>query len=205
VPDIPRVSRLFCEDTVLIYAQHTGYNVALQHNQNVMQMNGIPQCTSARVQRVPSSVVGTIDEPGCSAGLLGITFEQETTMLKTMSAALLAMSVLAVPALAAQSSATTANAPLVKATQGKSVESKTQVSTPPSIQATTTQARPGALNANAKMGKRLHRKHLSIHHRHHGKLAAMKTSSSLHAMPKATLKTAPKISQKPVAATSRRG
>jgi hypothetical protein len=61
-------------------------------------------------------------------------------MLKTISAALLAVSVLAAPALAASGNAR--QAPVVK----------------------TLQVKPSVLNANAKMGHH-HRHH--IHHRHH--------------------------------------
>lgn len=71
-------------------------------------------------------------------------------MLKTISAALLAVSVLAAPALAAGPSKTTA-APVAKSVQVK----------------------PSVLNANAKMGRH-HVKHYR-HHRSHKKMAAHKT------------------------------
>ena len=80
-------------------------------------------------------------------------------MLKTISAALLAVSMLAAPAMAA-GSGKTMQAPAVKATQVK----------------------PSALNANAKMGRH-HVKHV----RHHGsrkKMSALKT----HQVSKATIK-----------------
>jgi hypothetical protein len=109
-------------------------------------------------------------------------------MLKTISAALLAVSVLAAPALAAESGKTTANTSIIK---------------------TTTQVKPAVLNANAKMGKHHHhRTHLSHHYRHHGKIAAMKTiQPKAHAKTafKTTLKTAPKVSLKPAVSTTRRG
>jgi len=169
--------------------------MARQHNQIVIQMNRVRQFTSECIQRRVPNVVGMIDESGCSAGDLEIPFEQETSMLKTISAALLAVSVLAAPALAAQSGKTTANAAVIRTTQAR--------------QATTTRVKPAALNANAKMGKHHHRKHLSSHHRHHGKMAAMKAIQ-----PKAqikttlktnTFKTAPKLSLKPSASRTGRG
>jgi hypothetical protein len=70
-------------------------------------------------------------------------------MLKTISAALLAVSVLAAPALAA-GPGRTAPAPDIKATQVK-----------PDIKATQVK-KAGVLNANAKMGH-----HHMKHHRHH--------------------------------------
>jgi len=130
-------------------------------------------------------------------------------MLKTISAALLAASVLAAPVLAAESTKTTANAPVIKTTQAKTALNKTAVKTSDAktihgktVQSTTTQAKPAALNANAKMVKH-HRKHLSYHHRHHGKMAALKTQPMAQA--KTTFKTAPKVSLKPGASATKRG
>lgn len=71
-------------------------------------------------------------------------------MLKTISAALVAVSVLAAPALAA-GQAKTAQAPVIKAEQVK-------------------QTKPSALNANAKMGR-----HHVRHHRYHKHMGALKT------------------------------
>jgi hypothetical protein len=65
-------------------------------------------------------------------------------MIKTISAALLAVSVLAAPAMAGTVRSASHAAPA-----GKFV-----------------QAKPGVLNANAKMG-RYHHRH-GYHHRHHG-------------------------------------
>jgi hypothetical protein len=75
------------------------------------------------------------------------------TMFKTISAALLAVSVLAAPAFAAAGSEKTAKAPAVKAAQVK----------------------PSTLNANAKMGH--HGKHMR-HHRAHKKVSAVKTHTA---------------------------
>ena len=74
-------------------------------------------------------------------------------MLKTISAALLAVSVLAAPALAAGTDKT-APAPVTKSVQVKA----------------------SALNANAKMGRH-HVRHAS-HHRFHKQMAARKTHQS---------------------------
>jgi len=99
-----------------------------------------------------------IDEPGHPTGHLVIPFKEETTMLKTISAALLAVSVLAAPAFAGQATnqaTKTAQAPVVKAEQVK-------------------QTKPSALNANARMGRHQVR-HAGYHHRHHKHFGALKT------------------------------
>jgi hypothetical protein len=88
-------------------------------------------------------------------------------MLKTISAALLAVSVLAAPALAATASKTT-TAPVSKTT------------TAPVIKAD--QAKSKVLNANARMGRH-HVKHVR-HYRHHKQMAGLKT----HAAPKLAVK-----------------
>jgi hypothetical protein len=71
-------------------------------------------------------------------------------MLKTISAALLAVSVLAAPALAAGSGKTT-HAPVAR----------------------TAQLKPGVLNANARMGH--HPSHFRHHARFHNHIGALKT------------------------------
>lgn len=81
-------------------------------------------------------------------------------MLKTIFAALLAVSVLAAPALAAGQGKT---APVVKAEQVK-------------------QVKPNVLNANARMGR--HHRHFSYHHRFHKHMGALKT----HNFSKVTIK-----------------
>ena len=103
-----------------------------------------------------------IDEPGHPTGHLVIPLKEETTMLKTISAALLAVSVLAAPAMAA-GSGKTAQAPVIKAEQVK-------------------QVKPSVLNANAKMGRHHHR-HFR-HHRSHKRMGALKT----HQFSKVTIK-----------------
>ncbi|WP_213770471.1 hypothetical protein [Bradyrhizobium sp. dw_78] len=74
-------------------------------------------------------------------------------MLKTISAALLAVAVLAAPAVSPAAAAT------VKTTHAPAVR--------------TGQMKPSVLNANAKM-ERHHRKHYR-HHRFHKKIGALKT------------------------------
>jgi hypothetical protein len=176
--------------------------MALQHNQIVIQMNGARHLTSGCIQRRVSNVVSMIDETGCSAGELQIPFEQEMSMLKTISAALLAVSVLAAPALAAEFGKTTANTSVIKTTKATQVKAHARITQG----ATTTQVKPALLNANAKMGKHHHRKHVSHHHRHHGKMAAMKgIHPKAHAKTANARKTAPRISLKPAASTTRRG
>ena len=85
-------------------------------------------------------------------------------MLKTISAALLAVSVLAAPAMAAGSGKITQAPAAKQAVVGK-----------------TAQAKPSALNANAKMGH--HRKHVR-HHRSHKHMGVIKT----HKVSKVTTK-----------------
>ncbi len=95
-----------------------------------------------------------IDGPGQPTGPLVIPLKEETTMLKTISAALLAVSVLAAPALAAGQATKTAQAPVIKAEQVK-------------------QTKPSVLNANARMGRH-HVRHVS-HHRFHKHMGALKS------------------------------
>lgn len=170
-----------------------------------MQMNGVRQGTSACIQSRLLNVVSMINETGDRPGDLEIPFEQETTMLKTISAALLAVSVLAAPALAAGSSKTSTDAPVIKTTQGKATQAKTIQPTSTqstTTKATTTQAKSGALNANARMGKH-HHKHVS-HRRHHNhNMAARTTHAKIQA--KTVLKTGAKLSLKPASSTTKRG
>lgn len=78
-------------------------------------------------------------------------------MLKTISAALLALSVIAAPALAAETGRTATHAPVIKSER---LPSK-------------------VLNANAKMGRH-HHKHYR-HHRHHKHMGLLKVKSPKHA------------------------
>jgi hypothetical protein len=100
-------------------------------------MNDVCRRASARVQLATPKVAPTIGEPGHPTGHLVIPLKEEAIMLKTISAALLAVSVLAAPALAA---GRTPHAPAIK----------------------TAQVKHSVLNANAEMGRHHHK-----HHRHH--------------------------------------
>jgi len=125
---------------------------AAEHDKDVIQMNEAHQRASGWVQRALAKVACMISEPGHSDRPTRRSLEKETTMLKTISAALLAVSVIAAPVLAETAGKTT-QAPVIKADQAKSK----------------------ALNANAKMGRH-HYKHMSRHHRHHvKKMTALKT------------------------------
>jgi hypothetical protein len=115
-----------------------------------MQMNEVRRRASPRVQRVTHKVARMIDEPGHPTGHLAIPLKEDATMFKTISAALLAVSVLAAPAMAAGQ---TSHAPVIKATQVKH----------------------SVLNANAKMGRH-HHKH-SRHHHAHKRIGALKQHS----------------------------
>jgi Ni/Co efflux regulator RcnB len=86
-----------------------------------------------------------IDRRGNPTGDLLIALNEETTMLKTISAALLAVSVLAAPALAA-GQGNVAQAPVT--------------------------AKSNSLDANARMSHRHVRHHR--HHRHHKHMGALK-------------------------------
>jgi hypothetical protein len=88
-----------------------------------------------------------IDEPGHPTGHLVIP-QEETTMFKTISAAVLAVSILAAPAMAA-GTGKTAQAPVIKAVQVKA----------------------SVLNANARMD---HHRHFR-HHRFHKRMGVLKT------------------------------
>jgi hypothetical protein len=102
--------------------------------------------------------------------------EKETTMFKTISAALVAFSVIAAPALAAAPGKTT-QAPANKTTQAPVIKAD--------------QAKSKALNANARMGR--HHTKQVLHPRHHKKVAMHKA----HVMPKPAIK--------PAASTAKRG
>jgi hypothetical protein len=92
-------------------------------------------------------------------------------MLKTISAALLAVSFIAAPALAADSakdSVKNVQAPAAKTMQAPAA--KTAVIKP-------APTKPSVMNANAKMGGH-HAKH-HRHHRHHSKMGVLKTHSKI--------------------------
>jgi hypothetical protein len=84
-----------------------------------------------------------INEPGHPTGRR--TIPEETPMLKTISAALLAISVVAAPAMAAGIAKTT---PVSKTTQA------------PAINAV--KAKPNVMNSHARMGRHHHRFHKHV-------------------------------------------
>jgi hypothetical protein len=96
-------------------------------------------------------------------------------MLKTISAALLAVSVLAAPALAA-SQGKTADAPVIQGKTANAPVIQGKTANAPVIKAEQVkqakQVKPSVLNANAKMGH--HHRHFR-HHRSHKHMGALKT------------------------------
>lgn len=137
-----------------------------------------------------------IDEPDRPAGHLQIAVEEETTMLKTISAALLAVSVIAAPAFAAGQNKA-AQAPVSKTVQAPLA----QTANPNAKVDTKSSARSGVLNANAKMGRH-HHKHYR-HHRHHKKMGALKAHTKMSFKP--VTKSHSKVSFKHTAPIARRG
>ncbi len=99
-------------------------------------------------------------------------------MLKSISAALLAISVLAAPAMAAGIAKDTVKTTPVSKTMSAPVAKKTAEA--PSINAV--KAKPSVLNANARMGRHHHRFHR--HHRFHKHMGANKS----HQFAKVTVK-----------------
>jgi hypothetical protein len=107
-------------------------------------------------------------------------------MLKTISAALLAVSVLAAPVFAAGSDKTT-QAPADKATKTTQAPADKTAKTTlapadkaAQVKPKAAQVKPNALNANARMG---HHKHFH-HHRSHKKMSSVKA----HQFSKITIK-----------------
>ena len=98
-----------------------------------------------------------ISEPGQSTGEPRDPLKEETTMLKTISAALVAVSVFAAPAFAG-TPGETAQAPVNKITQAPAANAQ--------------HGKAKLLNANAAMGR--HHKHYR-HHRHHQHIGLHKT------------------------------
>jgi len=129
-----------------------------------------------------------IDEPEPPAGHLEIHSQEETTMIKTISAALLAVSVIAAPAMAA-GTGKTAQAPASKSVQAPVIKN---------VQTKNERAKTGLLNANAKM----HHKHYR-HHSHHKEMGALKTHAKVSFKPVA--KSHSKVSFKHAAAPAKRG
>jgi hypothetical protein len=142
-----------------------------------MEMNGVRRRASEGVQRKLANVTGMISEPGHPTGDARDPLEEETTMFKTISAALVAVSVLAAPAFAGAPGKAT-QAPTNKTVQA------------PVIKAETTKSK--VLNANASMGRH-HHKHFR-HHRQHKHMGALKVKHFT-----------PKVATKHIAPTAKRG
>jgi flagellar biosynthesis protein FliP len=121
------------------------------------------------------------------------------TMLKTISAALLATSLIAAPAFAAGTKNTTT--PTAQTTQSKAdAGAKADLKT-----SATTNTKSKALNANAKMRKH-HKKHISHlrYHKQH-KVAALKTKTHAKIQAKAPVKTSARVSFKQAQPAGKRG
>jgi hypothetical protein len=122
--------------------------------------------------------------------------QEETTMLKTISAALLAASMIAAPVFAAEAGKTTTTAPVIKADQTQSKVSNTAAKPAVGVKADakTTDVKAGAkadvkadskakaMNANAAITPDEH-KTVRTHRHHHKHLSAKK---SLKAQPDVT-------------------
>jgi hypothetical protein len=127
-------------------------------------MNGVREFASGGVQRAATNFDCMIASPAIRPEMPADPMEEETTMLKTISAALVAVSVLAAPALAG-APGKTAQAPA-----NKTVQAPVNKTTPaPVIKA---EGKSKALNANARMGG--DHKHYR-HHRHHKHIGLHKT------------------------------
>ena len=138
-------------------------------------MNEVRRLASGTVQRTVTKVISMISKPGQSTGDRD-PLKEETTMLKTISAALVAVSVLAAPALAGAPGKTTTRAPVTKTVQAP----VTKTVQAPVIKADASKSK--FLNANAHMGRH-HHQHVR-HHRHHKHMGVLKT----HAAPKFAVK-----------------
>jgi hypothetical protein len=139
------------------------WNSNLEHDANVMQMNAVLHGASGAVQsrghNFASMIDGTDHSHGSSRSL---TLEKEMTMLKTISAALLAASVVAAPVFAATADKTT------------------QAPTTSTASTRTTTTKAGVSNAKAKVTKH-HSRHQS-----HKNMGAAKAKSKLSSKPAAS-------------------
>ena len=138
-----------------------------------------------------------IDEPDLPAGQLEIPLQEEIIMFKTISAALLAVSMIAAPAMAA-GTGKTAQAPAAK-----QVAKTTQAPVINNVQTKNERTKTRLLNANAKMH---HHKHYRHHHRH--MMGALKTHAkvSFNPVPKFhSNKVHSKVSFKHTAPVTKRG
>ena len=168
-----------------------------------MEMNAVWLGASGGIQCAGNRLLGMIEQPGLS-GQLKIFIEQEMTMLKTISAALLATSLIAVPAFAAGAKNTTTPTAQTQSTADVKAGDKTGTTTTAKAGATTS-TKSKAMNSNARMGKH-HKKHISHlrHHKQH-KVAALKTGTHAKVQAKAPVKTSAKIGFKQAQPANKRG
>jgi hypothetical protein len=131
---------------------------AYEHDDDVIIMNESQRCASDPVQRASTKFISMIDQTGHSDRSTSRSKQlKETTMLKKISAALIAASMFAAPAMAA-STVKTETAPITKSV----------------APAAKLQVKPSVRNANARMGRHHHR-HYS-HHRSHKTVSAYKVN-----------------------------
>jgi hypothetical protein len=142
-------------------------------------MNEVRRSVSERVQRGTLRLTAMIDEPGKSG--ISVLEHKETTMLKTISAALIATSLIAAPALAANSGITTGTA-------------NTTTQSQPSAETNSPTLK--AAKVTSTKSKKLHTSAKASHH--HKKISLHKTHS------KTPAKVASKASTKPVMPTTKR-
>jgi hypothetical protein len=153
------------------------FSASVRCERRFIEMNESRGSASGWVQRLARKVTPAIEETGHPAGTLRDPFREELSMLKTISAALLAVSVIAAPAIAAS----TAQAPATKS-------------------AAVTTVKKNPLNANAKMG---HGHHHMRHHRHHGIHNTM--NHRTHKKMAVKFHKSQKLSAKPVSHPAKRG
>jgi hypothetical protein len=136
-----------------------------EHGRIVIEMNKAHRDVSGRVQWGTPTLALMIDQSG-KAGTCDPE-HKETTMLKTISAALIATSLIAAPALAANSGATTGTA-----TQAQS--QPTADAATPASKAKVTSTKSKKLHTSGKMSHRQTKK-ISLHKSHaksHARLAS---------------------------------
>jgi hypothetical protein len=153
-----------------------------EHDRIVIEMNEIRRDVSEGVQCGTPRVAAMMDEPG-EAGTSD-PLCKETTMLKTISAALIATSLIAAPALAANSTTTAGTANTTTQTQSQPT-------------ADTTTPAPKAAKVNSTKSKKLHTSARTIHH-HTKKISLHKIHN------KSSAKVASKVSIKPVMPATKR-
>ena len=156
-------------------------------------MNEVRLCVSERVQCGTLKVASMIDEPG-EAGTSDPANLKEMTMLKTISAALIATSLIAAPALAANSDTTTGTANTITQSQPTA-----DTTAPKAAKVTSTKSKK--LHTSAKTSRH-HTKKISMHKTH--KLSMHKLGTHKLSMHKTHAKVASKVSTKPIVHATKR-